>query len=230
MITATLPPDRPWQPAPALSRTLRLALALSIGAHGLALLGHYGLLPTLPDTPPTLQVELRLPPPVAPAPGPHACRPIPITPKAPPPVTSGWVLAPRTGDLERAHDRPPSWAGCETPVTMTGSLDRDRPGTDEEARDLRERLLRRREADALHVVAAELGQPLEERREVRREFRAEEPLVMRPRAEPRPQRAAERHGGGDRQRVGYERGSSKSSASQASSWRCCLTARSTPQL
>ena len=68
MMTPALPHDWPWQPAPALPRTLRLALTASIGVHVLALMGHYGLLPNPSDSPAPLQVELRLPPPVAPEP------------------------------------------------------------------------------------------------------------------------------------------------------------------
>ncbi|HMV17134.1 MAG TPA: hypothetical protein PKC56_04495, partial [Rhodocyclaceae bacterium] len=50
MMTPALPHDWPWQPAPALPRTLRLALTASIGVHVLALMGHYGLLPNPSDS------------------------------------------------------------------------------------------------------------------------------------------------------------------------------------
>ncbi|HNI82470.1 MAG TPA: TonB family protein [Rhodocyclaceae bacterium] len=117
MMTPALPHDWPWQPAPALPRTLRLALAASIGAHALALLGHYGLLPNPTERPAPLQVELRLPPPsVAPAPDPvrAVTPPLPLPEIRPTPV--------RTVAAEPRPDpvltRPTRAAAPDTPVIV----------------------------------------------------------------------------------------------------------------
>ena len=67
-------PALPWPevPTPRISRPLRLAIAASIGVHVLALAWQHDLLPRLDAPPPTLNVVLRAPVPVAqPAPAPE---------------------------------------------------------------------------------------------------------------------------------------------------------------
>jgi len=61
----TLAPPWPELPAPRLGPQFKLAIAASVGVHLLALAWQHDLLPRLNDTPPTLNVVLRAPAPVA---------------------------------------------------------------------------------------------------------------------------------------------------------------------